>query len=165
MRRPWLSKDSRTTDSLRAAYALVATFSLSIAGCGSAQDINEFSLREITMPNGATVRAESLRNPLDMGRGAMFRRSMPDDRGLLFEYAKPGNYKFWTYRVEIPLDTIWMDRSRRVVEIIANMQPCPSKSARECPQYGANEQSMFVLQLNAGLAAKYGARVGSVLTF
>lgn len=117
------------------------------------------------MPNGATIHIEGLRDPMDMARGAMFRDSLPPDRGLLYEYAQIGNYRFWMYQTKIPIDTVWMDRSRTVVEVVANLPPCPSKSARECPLYGGHERAMFVLQLAGGMAEKYSIRVGSVLNF
>jgi len=136
-----------------------------LAGCEQKQNIKEFALRDATMPNGAIVRVEGLRDPMDMARGAQFRESLPPDRGLLYEYAKVGNYRFWMYHTKISIDTIWLDRSRTVVEIAPNMPPCPSASAQKCPLYGGHEQAMFVLQLAGGMAEKYNIRVGSVLSF
>jgi hypothetical protein len=122
-------------------------------------------MRDLTLPNGSVIRVESLSDPTLMARGAMFRTSLPPDHGLLYQYAQPGNYGFWMYQTTIPIDTIWMDANRNVVEVVENMQPCPSKSARECPHYGGRERALFVLQLAGGQAAKSGVRVGSALTF
>ncbi len=138
---------------------------LALAGCSKNQDIRDFGLRDLTFPNGTSIRIEALRDPMDMARGAMFRDSLPPDRGLLYEYAQAGKYGFWMYQTTIPLDTIWMDHNRRVVEIVPNMQPCPSKSAKECPHFGGSEMAQFVLQLAAGQAEKRGVRLDSVLSF
>ncbi len=117
------------------------------------------------MPNGKTVIAEVMTNPTDISRGMMFRDSLEPDHGMLFIYGSPGRYQSWTYQVKIPLDIIWLDQKRRVVEISANTPPCGSTSARTCPNYGGRENSLYVLEIGGGLAAKYGVQVGSVIEF
>lgn len=138
---------------------------VALAGCGSNQDIRDFSLRELTLPSGKEIKFEGLRTPTDMARGAMFRDSLPPGRGLMYEYAKPGRYSMWMYQTKIPLDTIWMNQNRQVVEIVEKMPPCPSASARECPHYGGNQDAQFVLQLASGESAKNNITVGSTLNF
>ena len=144
---------------------IIVAAALSLAACTPKQNISEFALRDVVMPNGVTVKAEGLRDPFDMAKGAMFRKAFPKDRALLYEYAQPGNYTFWMYQTEVPLDTIWMDRNRYVVEIVPNMPPCPSKSAKDCPHYGGNHKAVAVLQVAAGMAEAYGVRIGSRLTY
>jgi uncharacterized membrane protein (UPF0127 family) len=140
-------------------FALVAT------GCGSRQNIREFSQIPVTFPNGESIRVEPLSNPVDMARGAMFRDSMAKDRGLLYQYAKPGYYTYWMFQTKMPLDTIWVGSDRRVVEVVPNMPPCPAKSTKDCPRYGGHAAAMFVIQIPAGMAKVYGVELGSRLTF
>ena len=62
------------------------------------------------------------------------------------------------YQVRIPLDIIWMDRYRAIVEIAANAPPCKTV-ASQCPHYGGNsERAQYVLELAGGMAAKYGLK-------
>ncbi len=117
------------------------------------------------MPNGKTITAEVMTNPVDMSRGMMFRDTLAANRGMLFIHGSPGRYAYWMFQVKIPLDIIWMDQNRRVVEISANTPPCPSKSARDCPNFGGHEEAMYVLELAGGMAAKYGVEKGSVINF
>jgi hypothetical protein len=144
---------------------LVCVAAVVAGGCGSRQDIRDFSTILVGLPDGKTIKAEPLATPVDMARGAMFRDSMPQDRGLLYQHRTPGKYSYWMYQTNVALDTIWMDERRRVVEIVPNMPPCPAKSAKECPHFGGREDSKFELQLAAGQAARHGVRVGSVLSF
>lgn len=148
-------------------FLLLATMCLVMAACSrdTSDPVADFSAREMTMPTGAKIRVETMVDPMDITRGMMFRESLAPDRGMLFIYGSSGQHSFWTYQVKIPLDIVWMDQQRRVVEISANTPPCPSKSARTCPHYGGREPSLFVLELGAGLAAKYGVQVGSVIDF
>jgi len=138
---------------------------LLVAACSPKHDIREFAFRDVGMPNGATVKAESLSAPIEMARGAMFRKTLAKDRGLLYVYAQPGKFTFWMYQTEIPIDTIWMDRYGNVLEIVANMPPCLAKSTKDCARYGGAHEAANVLQLAGGMAEAYGVRLGSRLTF
>jgi uncharacterized protein len=139
---------------------------LALAACsGSSDPVRDFSSRDIGLPDGKTVAAEVLINPVDMSRGMMFRDSLAPDRGMLFIHGSPNRYQYWMYQVKVPLDIVWLDQNRRVVEISANTPPCPSKSASECPSFGGHEPAQYVLELAGGQAAKHGIQVGSSLSF
>jgi len=123
------------------------------------------NLTEVTFPNGKKVVAETLRNDFELVRGMMFRDSLPADRGMLFVHPKEDKYQFWMYQTKIPLDMIWMDRNHRIVEIAADVQPCKAAKASDCPHYGGHEPATFVLEVNAGGAAKNNLQVGQTLDF
>jgi uncharacterized membrane protein (UPF0127 family) len=138
---------------------------LSLAGCSrEATTIDELNTRTVILPGGQKIRVEVMTHPTDMMRGMMFRDSLAPDRGMLFIHGSPGNYPYWMYQVRIPLDIIWLDEKRRIVEISPNTPPC-LKKASECPSYGGNQKALFVLEIAGGMAAKYGLRIGDVLTF
>jgi uncharacterized membrane protein (UPF0127 family) len=146
--------------------AVVALAAISLAGCGDkATTLEDYNTRPVTLPNGKVIKAESLVKPEDMMRGMMFRDSLAADRGMLFFHTQPGKYGYWMYQCKFPLDIIWMDSARKVVEISANTPPCPSKSAKECPTFGGHEEAKYVLELNGGAAAQNGVKVGSILDF
>lgn len=138
---------------------------LLLLGCGRESDAPEdFQARIVTFPNGKQVRAESMIAPADLQRGMMFRQSLAPDRGMLFFHSQPAKTKYWMFQCLIPLDIVWMDRDRRIVEISANTPPC-STAASQCPTYGGNYDSLYVLELGGGMAAKYGLKVGDTLRF
>jgi uncharacterized protein len=142
-----------------------AGLALIVMGCGrEAATLEDYQARVVTFPNGKQVRAESMLTEADMRRGMMFRDSIAPDRGMLFFHPAPGKYKYWMYQVRIPLDIIWMDRDRRIVEISAGTPPCTTE-AGECPNYGGNYDALYVLELGGGMAAKYGLKVGDSLRF
>lgn len=137
-----------------------------LSGCGEpAMKPEDYGTHRVEMPNGKTIRAEMMVKPEDLMRGMMFRESLAEDRGMLFLHGSPGRYPYWMYQVKIPLDIIWLDLNRRVVEISENTPPCPSASASECPSYGGKVQAMTVLELKAGMAKKYGVAVGTLLEY
>ena len=102
---------------------------------------------------------------IELMRGLMFRDSLAKDRGMLFLHNKMGRYPYWMFQVRIPLDIIWMDHDHHIVEMSLKTPLCPSKSARECPNYGGNFKSRFVLEVNAGVVEANHLMVGQELVF
>jgi hypothetical protein len=145
--------------------ALLLPLALALAGCGPKTDaLEDYGTRLVTLPAGEQVRVEVMTDPRDMARGMMFRDSLAPNRGMLFLHQKAGLYPYWMHQVRIPLDMIWMDPDRRVVEIVANAQPCRTEPG-QCPTYGGHFRAQSVLELAGGMAAKYGIRTGDRLEF
>jgi len=148
------------------AAALLVVYGCVLCGCSSkTSEVDGLNTTEITFPNGKTVIAETKLQQADQMLGMMFRDSLAKDRGMLFIHPQEGNVPYWMYQVRIPLDIIWMDRQRRIVEISANTPACTSKSSRDCPSYGGHEKARYVLELAGGGAALYGLKVGDTLSF
>lgn len=136
-----------------------------MTGCGEdGGTVSDLRSREVRLPNGTKITAETMVLEMDMMRGMMFRDALARDRGMLFAHSKPGNYSYWMYQVKIPLDIIWMDSRHQIVEISANTPPCRTK-ASECPSYGGKFTSQYVLELAGGMAGKYGLSEGQVVGF
>jgi uncharacterized protein len=146
--------------------AAFAAALLALSGCSSkTSEVDGLNTTEITFPNGKTVIAETKVSNADQMLGMMFRDSLAKDRGMLFINRAEANVPYWMYQVRIPLDIIWMDHQRRIVEISANTPACTAKSSRDCPQYGGHEKARYVLELAGGGASMYGLKVGDTLTF
>ena len=119
----------------------------------------------VTLPGGGVIHAEVVATPQKQAQGLMFRPELEPDRGMLFLFTEMSPRPFWMYQTVIPLDMIWLDRERRIVEIAADVPPCPSKEPEACPNYGGNAPSMYVLELAAGQAAARGLKVGGQIGF
>lgn len=140
---------------------------LLLAGCtpeNKEATLEDLYTRQVKFPDGATIRAEALYKPFDIARGMMFRDTLAADRGMLFLNSTPDVRKAWMYNVRIPLDIIWMDGNRIVTEIAANVPPCAAQKASQCPNYGTT-RSQFMLEVNAGFAAKHNLKPGDRLEF
>jgi uncharacterized membrane protein (UPF0127 family) len=143
----------------------LATLLALMTGCGTKPVTTEdFGTQIVTLPNGNQVRVEVMISAQDLMRGMMFRDSLAPDRGMLFIHGKQDKVSYWMYQVRIPLDIIWMDSTRRIVEISAETPPCKGPAA-DCPSYGGHQPSQYVLELAGGMATKYGLKVGDTLRF
>lgn len=137
-----------------------------LTACGDkATSAEEFYLTPLKLPDGTTILAEHMRTPQEMMRGMMFRDELKPNRGMLFSHGAPGNYPYWMYQVKIPLDIVWLDSGRRIVEISAQTPPCDKGPASKCPHYGGNAEALFVVELAGGVAAKHRLKVGDLLIF
>ena len=154
----------RISLALRAAL-LVTAAAFFAAGCRSSNITDELDLSQVTFPNGVKINAETMRSESELMRGLMFRESLPAGRGMLFIHPKENTFRYWMYQTKIPLDMIWMDNDRRIVEMSLDTPPCRSASATECPSYGGNFKSKYVLEVNAGIARKNGLKTGDLLDF
>ena len=119
----------------------------------------------VTLPDGFVVDAEQKTSDETRARGMMYRPSIPEGKGMLFIFPDMQPRAFWMYATVVPLDIIWMDDNKQVVEISANTPPCPARDLRECPTFGGSVDSVYVLELGAGQAAKHGVEVGATLEF
>ena len=88
--------------------------------------------------------------------GLMYRTSLADDRGMLFEF-KPARWvNFWMKNCQISLDMIFI-RDGVVTAIEVSAPPC---TADPCPTYGPDTAVDRVIELRGGRAAELGVKVG-----
>ncbi len=97
---------------------------------------------------------EVVREETERNRGLMFRHSLPDDGGMLFDYDAPQEIEFWMKNTFIPLDIIFIDAGGHVITIAANTTPL---SLERIPSGGAVRG---VLEVKGGVSAKLGIKVG-----
>jgi uncharacterized membrane protein (UPF0127 family) len=114
----------------------------------------------VTFPDGTRIWVEIAADDPTREQGLMFRDRMAADRGMIFVFPAPGEYPFWMKNTLIPLDMIWIDDGKRIVAIAADVQPC---KADPCPSVPPHAIARYVLETNAGVAAKHHLKVGDVL--
>ena len=90
-------------------------------------------------------------------RGLMFRKELPEGRGMLFLFDEEGEHSFWMKDTLIPLDLIFVDSSGRVTGIVARARPLTLE-----PRSGG--PSRMVLEVPGGWAAAHGVRTGDRMT-
>jgi len=92
--------------------------------------------------------------------GLSGRPSLPDDRGMLFVFEYPGIYSFWMKDMLFPLDIIWIDASKTIVQMNSNIAPETYPDT-----FVPSSEISYVLELNAESAERYGLVEGQVLDF
>ena len=135
-----------------------------LLSCGDGGTYTDLNTRNVTLPGGQVIQAESASSPLQMARGLMFRTSLAPDHGMLFIHKGSGLYSYFMFQHEIPLDMIWIDTGHIIVDIVENAPPCRTQ-ASQCPHYGGTKTANYVLELGAGMVRKYELHVGQRIEF
>ena len=139
----------------RCWLALAFALTLASGACGPARA--EAGIETLTIVSGGAsheFQVEIARNEAQRAQGLMYRRFMPADRGMLFEFQAFEPVAFWMKNTYIPLDMIFIDREGRVTRIVANAEPL---SETALP---SGAPCIAVLELNGGVAAKIGLHPG-----
>ena len=99
-------------------------------------------------------KVEVARNDADRAQGLMFRRTIPGDWGMLFDFGRVEPVSMWMKNTYLPLDMLFIRADGSIARIAANAEPL---STRAIP---SGEPVLAVLELNAGTAARLGIRAG-----
>jgi len=116
----------------------------------------------LKLPSGKVLQTEVMVSDEDRQMGLMFRPSLPLDHGMLFIFAQPDFHGIWMKNCKFPIDIVWLDGEARVVQVAQRVPPC---KAEPCPVYQPLQRASYVVELNAGQAAKEKAVLGSKLEF
>lgn len=99
----------------------------------------------------------------ERARGLMFRDVLAEGHGMLFIHVSEEPQSYWMKNTRIPLDILYFDDSRRLVAQQRDVPPCSLGDA--CPPYPSNAPARYVLELNAGEAARLELQDGATIEF
>jgi uncharacterized membrane protein (UPF0127 family) len=92
-------------------------------------------------------------------KGLMFRKEMPEGRGMLFDFHRDQEVSFWMENTYIPLDMIFIRGDGRILRIAENTEPLSTKLI---PSGGPIRA---VLEVIGGTARKLGIAPGDRVAF
>lgn len=131
---------------------------LPFAGCASGGGCGSWV--EIA---GQRYAVEIANDDAERARGLMFRDKMAEDAGMLFVHEREEPQAYWMKNTRIALDILYFDSSRKLVSQQRDVPPCTLGD--RCPPYPSDAPARYVLELNAGQAAKLGLQDGTELRF
>lgn len=97
----------------------------------------------------------------ERARGLMFRDRLEEGTGMLFIHDREEPQAYWMKNTRIPLDILYFDAERRLVSQQRDVPPCSTGFG--CPAYPSRAPALYVLELNAGEAARLGLEDGAPL--
>lgn len=151
---------------LIAKFGLIAKFCLSTGAVAVALSMAAVPVRadnaleklRIDTAGGPRVlEVEVMRTDKDRERGLMFRKYLPKDRGMLFDFPREEPVLFWMKNTYIPLDMLFIDHTGRVISIKHNAEPL---SETVIPSGGPTSG---VLEINGGEADALGIKTGDIV--
>jgi uncharacterized membrane protein (UPF0127 family) len=136
---------------LFAALCLLALLPAAAGRLGAA----EMQTLEIASKSGVHAFAvEMALTPEEQSRGLMFRKTLPEGQGMLFDFKRDQELSFWMKNTYVSLDMIFIRGDGRILRIAENTEPL---SERMVPSGGPVRA---VLEVVAGTARKLGIAPG-----
>lgn len=139
---------------MRTIAILFAAFLATATGCASA-DESWVALA------GKRYTVEIADDDAERARGLMFRDALPQGRGMLFIHEREQPQAYWMKNTRIALDILYFDDGLKLVSQQRDVPPC--SAGNSCPSYPSDAPARYVLELNAGEAAKLNVADGAVL--
>jgi uncharacterized protein len=154
-----------------AFVVMIIIFAQLAAACSSdpsdlpdATGPGEKPFSEEVLLNGYLFELELALTPSRRAIGLMGRRSLPDDRGMIFVYPDSEPYprvlNFWMKGCLIPIDVIFLDREGIITAIHQMEVPSPDTPDQELVAYSSERPAQFAIELKGGRAAEIGLAVG-----
>jgi uncharacterized protein len=122
---------------------------------GAAAAIEELVI--VTGKGRTTLEVEVAETDAERSKGLMFRSSMPQNHGMLFDFGAPRPVAMWMKNTKIPLDMIFADAQGRVIAIREDTVPFSTETIE------VDDPVKAVLEVNAGTAKRLGLKVGNRL--
>lgn len=138
------------------ALALILFATYSLTSCASARG----PWVELA---GQRYAIEVADDDTERARGLMYRDTMPAGSGMLFIHEAEEPQAYWMKNTKIPLDILYFDDGRKLVSQQRDIPPC--SLGDNCPSYPSNAPARYVLELNAGEAARLKLQDGAEITF
>ena len=108
----------------------------------------------VTSTGQHVFQVEVARTMAERARGLMYRRTMPEDQGMLFDFHVEDTVTMWMKNTYMPLDMIFVSRDGSVVSITEDAAPMSERVISSAgPAYA-------VIELNAGAARRIGVVAG-----
>lgn len=104
-----------------------------------------------------TVRAAVAESFAEKYTGLSKTASLPQDRGMLFVYDRPGNHTYVMRNMSFGIDIVYVDADGTITSIHHAPEPGPGEdgSAQEYPGYG-----QYVLEVNYNWTVRHDVEVG-----
>jgi len=92
-------------------------------------------------------------------QGLMYRKSMDENRGMLFIFQNNEQRGFYMKNTIIPLDIIFLDSAKQVLKIHKNTTPFSERTLE------SGVPAKYVVEVNAGYTDRYGIKEGDRIKF
>ena len=140
----------------RTAHALCAALGLLLALAAGVAHAQSLEPLVIVTQGGArhAFQVEVARTDDDRARGLMFRRSMPADRGMLFDFRRVEQVAMWMQNTYLSLDMLFIRPDGTIARVASDTEPLSTRTIT------SGEPVLGVLELNAGTSARLGIKAG-----
>ena len=142
-------------------YTAFLAFFVSLAALsGAFAEDGVFEPLSITTASGKhDFQVEVMRTDDEQQRGMMFRRSLGDDKGMLFPFPSERIATFWMENTYVPLDMIFIKSDGSIQRIEKSAEPLSTQTV------SSGAPVLAVLEVIGGLSDKLGIKPGDKVDY
>lgn len=110
--------------------------------------------------NGSQINVETAAGSKELAKGLSGRPCIESNWGMLFDFAKNGQFPIWMKDMNFPIDIAWIDSSHKVVALEINFKPStyPERRVNQNP-------ARYVLELPANKSKELNMDIGTLIHF
>ncbi len=105
------------------------------------------------------VKAEVASDDASRMQGLMFRKDLGKNEGMIFLFPEANRSPFWMHNTYIPLDIIFINSDRQVVDIAENATPLSDELIQPSALY------QYTLEVRGGFSKEHKIKVGDKVGF
>lgn len=96
----------------------------------------------------------------DRIKGLSGSKNLPSDQALLFIFPSSAKWKIWMKDMNYSIDIVWLDESKKVIDIVENATP---ESYPE--QFEPREPARYVIEVISGTVKNESIKIGQQAVF
>jgi uncharacterized membrane protein (UPF0127 family) len=135
-------------------WILAAAVALCVIAGHGARAASVQPLEIVTKSGVQVFSVEMATTEEEKATGLMYRKELPDGKGMLFDFSPEQQVSMWMKNTYIPLDMIFIRADGRILRIAENTEPLSTKII------SSGGPAKGVLEVIAGTAQKYGIAPG-----
>lgn len=127
---------------------ILPVFLFLLTACFETEKNPQRELSTLTFSSGEQqidFEVETSKTMQELALGLMYRKSMPENQGMIFLFETPRQTAFWMKNTYIPLDMVFVNDKLQVNGIVENAQPMNEKLIY------SPARTIAVIELNAGI--------------
>ncbi|MFH1193492.1 MAG: DUF192 domain-containing protein [bacterium] len=118
--------------------------------------MNYYTKKGFVEIGGEDFKVEVVKKDWEMEKGLSGRTGLKDNAGMLFVFPNADFQIFWMKDMKFSIDIIWINEGK-IVDI---KERAVVPVTQYIESYRPSEIAKYVLEINAGLAEKYGFKIG-----
>ncbi|MBI5798663.1 MAG: DUF192 domain-containing protein [Candidatus Yonathbacteria bacterium] len=137
--------------------ALYTSIAVAIIGTAMLAVRKESRSASKVVIGGEEIKVTLADTPSLQSKGLSGSKELKPNEGMLFIFQKSGLYGFWMKDMLFPIDIIWFDVNRHIVDVWENAAPDSYPKI-----FTPHAPAQFVLEVDAGFFAEHHLRVGNM---
>ena len=123
--------------------------------------VTHFRMRQQVQLGAMTFTVRLAETDFARKKGLSGIETLGSDEGLLMVFGSDGFWGIWMKDMKIPLDIVWLDNNKKVIDLVTDVSPSLGTTKTFEPSVPAR----YVLEIPAGAAKKSAIKNGDTAEF